>query len=542
MKDLTPDANKKGNDNSHDGWLSFMSTKGELIQTHISWVFVGDEYVYKVKKPVNFGFLDFSNLDKRKFFINEELRLNKRLCPKIYLDVSALIEKNGSFCLKNSDDAIPEGAKVIEWVLRMKRLPDDGMMKGLILKELLTEGHIELLVKKLSSFYQNALTGSWVDGYGSIDAITFNTDENFGQTRPFLGEILDKTQYDQIVSFSNDFIASNKSLFKERINEGRIREGHGDLYSANICFDGLSDAHCFDCIEFNKRFRCGDIAADVAFLLMDLDFHGLIAFGNLFISQFSAAVSDPSIHKLIDFYKCYRAFVRAKIGCFMASDPGIDSATRASSRQDAIDYLALANRYAGGFKGEKPVVLCVTGFSGTGKSNLSRRIAEHFGIRSYNSDVIRKSVILGIPPDESHIEPFGQGIYSRDISKRTYSSLLRHAAREAMLGRSVCVDATYISSEERKRLIGLEGLMPCKVVFINCVIDDNAIKERLLRREKKKGVSDGRYDIFLKQKENFSPFTEEEKKRLITIDTSQAKEVTFKRALSQLLPIMGGCF
>ena len=501
------------------------TSKVELVQTHISWVFVCDEFVYKIKKPVDFGFLDFTTLEKRRHFIEEELRLNRRLCPDIYLDFLALRkQEDGQYILGERDGG---GGEVVEWVLKMKRMPEAGMMQGMIRREEIEGVHIDRIVERLVPFYRSAATGGWVDQYGTLEKVWFNIQENFDQTKPFLGSLLDEEKYQRIVQYNRDFVETKRGLFEERISEHMIREGHGDLYSANICFDEeKGDVYCFDCIEFNERFRCGDIACDLGFLAMDLDFHGLPWFERRLEDEFAQAYGDGSLTLLMDFYKCYRAYVRAKIGCFMFNDQGLDSEAREKAREDAINYFALAFRYAGGFEGVRPTVYCFSGPSGTGKSTLAKDFSKTRGIKWFNSDVIRKEVICGVPRAERHIEPFGKGIYSQEFTRRTYRSLMRHAAREVLFGRSVAIDATYVDNRERERLTGLEDFVDCKVVFIECELDEEIVKKRLENRARKEGEpSDGRYEIYLAQKAKKAPFDPGfEKERLVRVNTGGTRE------------------
>ncbi len=510
------------------------TTKVDLVQTHISWVFLCDEFVYKVKKPVDFGFLDFTTLEKREHFIREELRLNRRLCPEIYLECLPLQRlEDGSYALGEQGGV----GEVVEWVLKMKRMPEAGMMQGMIRREEIGAGHLDRIVERLVPFYRAAATGGWVDEYGTLEKVWFNIQENFDQTRPFLGDLLDEGKFQKIVRYNHDFVEANKGLFEERIRGHMIREGHGDLYSANICFDEeRGDVYCFDCIEFNERFRCGDVACDLGFLAMDLDFHGLPWFEKQLVEGFSSGYGDEKLTLLMDFYKCYRAYVRAKIGCFMANDPGLDSALREKAREDARDYFALAYRYAGGLKGVRPTVYCFMGLSGTGKSTLAKDFSKGRGIKWFNSDIIRKEVICGVPKTERHIEPFGKGIYSEEVTRKTYRSLMRHAAREVLMGRSVAIDATYVDQKERERLLGLEEFVDCKVVFIECDLDEEVLKERLKKRAESLGEpSDGRYEIYLAQKARQTPLDPEfERDRVVHIDTGGTREENLESLLGAL--------
>jgi uncharacterized protein len=310
-----------------------------LVQTHISYVILAGEYVYKFKKPVNFGFLDFSTLEKRKFYCGEELRLNRRLCPEIYLDLVTVNRAGNAYTLGG-------GGEVVEYGVRMVRMPEDRMMVHLIESGELNRSHIDALVEVLVPFYQRAEQSPEIDPFGTAVAVAVNVLENFDQTESFVGgAALSRRRFETVSAYARSVLA-REELFNERIAAGRIRDCHGDLYSANIC---LADkVYIYDCIEFNQRFRYCDVASDVAFLAMDLDYHGLESLSSYFIDSFIAGSGDAGLRKMLDFYKCYRAYVRGKIGLFTANDPAVDATVRASCLAGAGRYFRLAAAYAEG--------------------------------------------------------------------------------------------------------------------------------------------------------------------------------------------------
>ena len=324
---------------SHDG------QRPELAQTHISWVVLAGDTVYKFKKPVNFGFLDFSTLEKRQFYCAEELRLNRRLCPEIYLDLVAVCrQKDGSLALVSAQDA----KAVVEYGVRMRRMPEDRMMIHLIERGELGEAHIDQLVDLLVPFYAQAARqtadGASLARFGAQESVTMNILENFEQTKGFLDQgALSSAQF-KTISDAACAVLAQPARFQKRIDADRICECHGDLYSANICL--AEKPYVFDCIEFNERFRYSDVAADVAFLAMDLDFHGLENLSCRFIERFADASGDAGLLDMLDFYKGYRAYVRGKIGLFTAQDQSVDEKTRQHSLTSAARYFALAERYA----------------------------------------------------------------------------------------------------------------------------------------------------------------------------------------------------
>ncbi len=485
----------------------------DLVQTHISWVFIAEDQVYKVKKPVDFGFLDFTSLEKRKHFCEEELRLNQRLCPEIYLEVLPITNNRGEI-------RIGDRGEIMEWALRMNRMPEEGMMGKLIEKNLIDTSMIDLIIQRLIPFYEKASRDNWVRNLGGIDIVTQNTEENFEQTIPFIDKVIERDVYDKIRGYTRNFIKKQRNLFLSRVRESRIVEGHGDLYSANICLDSDNRVYIFDCIEFNERFRCGDVASDVAFLAMDLDYHGLPALSRHFTTSMAAGLNDPDLERLINFYKCYRAYVRGKIGCFTWASEGLDQEIREKSREQASRYFQLALRYAGA-QGNNLHLYVFFGLSGTGKSTLSQAFASSRKLSVFNSDRIRKEMVAGINARDARMEPFGQGIYSPEMTKRTYRALSRLAARELLTGHSVVLDATYSNKEERLSLMELAKDADANIHFILCTCPEPVIRERLSARKPGGQVSDAGWDIYLKQKGHFHPADHLPATALIQVDTTR---------------------
>jgi aminoglycoside phosphotransferase family enzyme len=308
-----------------------------LVQTHISYVVLAGDYVYKFKKPVDFGFLDFSTLEKRHFCCRQELKLNRRLSPDIYLDLVKITKKNDRHILGGEGEAVEYGVKMV-------RMPEERMMINVIRAGQLGRSHIDEVVDVLVPFYEQAEQNREIDRFGTAEAVAVNVLENFEQTREFVGQgALSASQFEVISSYAREVLADS-GLFAERIAAGRIRDCHGDLYSANIC---LADkVYIYDCIEFNERFRYCDVASDIGFLAMDLDYHGLEDLSVYLIDQFVRRSGDQGLPGLLDFYKCYRAYVRGKIGLFTAGDLAVDETIRQQSLSAAADYFALAKKYA----------------------------------------------------------------------------------------------------------------------------------------------------------------------------------------------------
>lgn len=309
-------------------------TRVEIVQTHISYVLLAADLVYKIKKPVDFGFLDFTSLTRRRHFCEQELVLNQRLCPHIYLDVVAVTRGEEGYSFNGKGE-------VVDYAVRMKRMPEEKMMGRLLAEDQVDRGDIDQIINALVTFYQNAASGPEISHFGSAEAVGLNVMENFDQTRDFIGSGgLSQQRYDLIKSYASGFLEGD--VFARRAVD-HVKDCHGDLYSANICL--AQPVYIFDCIEFNERFRYCDVASDISFLAMDLDFHGRSDLSTYFIDNFIAASGDKGIREVLDFYKCYRAYVRGKIGLFTAHAPEVDDMTRDKSLEQAASYFELAASY-----------------------------------------------------------------------------------------------------------------------------------------------------------------------------------------------------
>ncbi|RMF91404.1 MAG: hypothetical protein D6733_01215 [Methanobacteriota archaeon] len=315
-------------------------TAVEMVQTHISFVFLTDRYVYKVKKPVDFGFLDYTTLEKRRYFCEEEIRRNRPLCGDMYLGVVAI----------NRDSAgrirIGGEGEVVEYAVKMKRMPEERMMTRLLERGEVTEGHVDRIAALLSDFHAKAETGPGVDEYGSLEQVRANWVQNFEQTRGLRGKLLDAAEFDLVERRVMDFMEESKGLFEERVRGGRIRQCHGDVHSGNIFILPDGGIYIFDAIEFYRGFSCCDVASEVAFLAMDLEFQGRSDLARHFIERYVGYSGDEALKGLLDFYKCYRAYVRAKVIGFKIFDPAVDEEEKKKSEELTVKYFNLARRYA----------------------------------------------------------------------------------------------------------------------------------------------------------------------------------------------------
>lgn len=310
----------------------------ELTHTHISFIFIAGDLVYKVKKSVDFGFLDFTTLGKRKYYCEEEVRLNQRFAPQVYLDVVRIIEdKEGILHLSN-------GNNIIEYAVEMKKIPEERMLYRLLEAGKVRKDDVQRVGKYLAEVYRKIPSDEKSRAFGGLDVISTNVIENFDQTRTYVGGPVTEEKFKAVESWSTSFMDDKASLFERRIAEGHIKDCHGDLHLQHICIED-TNISIFDCIEFNERFRFGDVASDVAFLSMDFDYNGKRTMGNAFVNAYIEASGDTAMRHVLLFYKVYRAFVRAKVTSFMLDDKGLDDKTRAEAFKTAKKYYDLAYEY-----------------------------------------------------------------------------------------------------------------------------------------------------------------------------------------------------
>ena len=309
--------------------------KIELTQTHISFVFLTRNFVYKVKKAVDLGFLDFTTLEKRRLFCEKELELNRRLCEGMYLEVVPI---NRSDVIK-----IKGEGETVEYAVKMKRMPQEKMMNKLLEENKVDSKLIDRIAKIIVEFHSKAETNRRISEFGSLVIIETNWKENFEQTREFVGKTISMKEFKVIRERIDDFMKNNVSLFEKRMAEGRVRDCHGDIHSGNIFV--ANRIYIFDAIEFNERFRYSDVASDVAFLAMDLDFKERGDLSNFFVDRYVKYSGDQELMRLLPFYKCYRAYVRGKVISFKLKDPSVGSEEKSAAMKEAKAYFKLASNY-----------------------------------------------------------------------------------------------------------------------------------------------------------------------------------------------------
>ncbi|MBI5454292.1 MAG: AAA family ATPase [Deltaproteobacteria bacterium] len=464
-----------------------------LAQTHVSYLIFTDRFVYKIKKPVDFGFLDFTTIEKRLFFCEEEVRLNSRLAPGVYLGVVKVVSIGGEIKIEREGEAI-------EYAVKMKRLASESMLERALEKGEVPEEVIRRVARVVAAFHAEAEVNEHIASFGLPEFVSKNTSENFIQTRPFIGRTISNALYERLKYWTEGFLDRNGDLFRVRAGGGFVRDCHGDIHSGHISIvDGIN---IIDCIEFNERFRHSDIVADMAFLSMDLDYHNRRDLSRAFDDEYFRASKDAEGARLLDFYKCYRAYVRGKVEGFKSTEKEVPEGERLSSELSARYHFHLAGLYASRWR---PTVIIMRGLSGTGKSTLARMIADVTNLAILSTDNIRK-VLAGLKPTDKARAKYGEGIYSTEFTERTYIEMIDRAAALLAQGRSVILDATFSKARhaEEARMSALKA--GARSHIIECVAGDDAVKGRFLKRDAEcamKGipVSDAGWEVYLKQKE-----------------------------------------
>ena len=501
----------------------------EHVQTHISHVFIAGSFVYKFKKPVNFEFLDFSTLDKRKHYCYRELELNRRLSEDIYLGVVAVREEGDTFCIGDSGTG-----PVVEYAVKMKKLSEEHFLHSYIERDELSTRHLDRIADKLAIFYNNQSPGKQIRQWGEIEKIRYNTDENFRQTKPFLGDTIDESAYRSIQNYTGEYYKRFEELFGRRIHDNCIVDGHGDLHMEHIHITP-EKVRIYDCIEFNDRFRYGDTAADLAFLAMDLDFNDCRKEERYFMSRMADLLDDNELLLHLDFYKCYRAYVKGKVKSLQSAEQEVGEENRRKAQNRAREYFKLSLRYA--TLGSRPTVLIVMGGIATGKSTMATALSEKLLMDHYSSDRIRKK-LMGVPLKERTDASKREQMYTRHMSIKTYGRLLEQAESHIEKRESIILDATYSRREDRQTLIEHMHFLDADYCFIEVQATEDTILKRLKRREESEEViSDARLEDFEEISKYYESPEEIDSGHIIRLGTDRNLEASLAALYDKLIEL-----
>ncbi len=478
-----------------------------LIQTHISYLFLTDKYVYKIKKPVDFGFLDFTTLDKRLLYCTEEVRLNRRLAPDIYIGVVPVGLKNGKAAMEATEPPL-------EWAVKMRRLNDASILSNILSRGTVAEETIVRIAHAIAAFHKGAFSNPRISGFGSPEVIIRNATENFSQTERYVRVAVSKEAFDAMRSYTERFVSSNARLLLERVSSGYVRDCHGDLHCDHISIEG--GIEIFDCIEFNERFRYSDVVADIAFLSMDLDFRNRPDLARILEDAYFDSTGDTDGRRLIGFYKCYRALVRAKVDCLKSEEAEVPAKERLDAFLSARVHFRLARQYSEG--GLKPLLIVSSGLSGTGKTTLSMAIASMSGAVVISSDMVRKE-LAGIAPQTLCDSGYGEGIYTPELSARTYAEIVSRAKALLEKKRSVILDATFLRNDSIVAAQRAAKEAGADARIIRCVCPEEIVRKNILKREsqvQQGAASDAGLEVYLRQKASLETLEENH----LVVDTS----------------------
>ncbi len=495
--------NRQSRDREH--MLAALSNAGayphpadELVHlhTHISDVFLAGAYAYKVKKPVELGFLDFTALSSRRQACEDEVRLNRRLAPQIYLGVVPIRDVGGNFKVgSGSDDG---GAEIADYAVKMVRMPQEGMLDRLAAAGNLDHDQMRDVARQLARFHGLAEHGPHIDLYGSLDNIADHIRQNFAQTEPYIGRSITRSQFERIRSYTQNFMHTNAALFSARVSAGRIVDGHGDLHLRNMCLYGDAVA-IFDCIEFSQRFRAGDVIGDIAFLTMDLDARNLPRLGNCFLNEYLQRTDDYAGLAVLDFYQTYRACVRGKVASFLL-DGASSEAQRLAAANEASHYFNLAREYTTGRAGG---LLITCGPSASGKTTIARQAAEAVGGITVRSDAVRKH-LAGLQLEQHQATSYARGIYSTEMTEQTYKTLLQNAREIVSSGRWAILDATFLRRTYRLQAAALARSLGTAFGIICCCTPRSELERRLDLRSRTQGdISDATHAVLHQQLQDF---------------------------------------
>jgi len=467
-----------------------------VLQTHISVVFLAGPFAYKVKKPVHFDFLDAHLLERRAELCAREVELNRRLSPELYLGVVPITRSSDGLRIGGTGPAF-------EYAVHMRRLPEDRMMDRLLRTRALTREMVEQVADVLAPFHAQADAGPRVAAFGTPGAVMALWDEHFAQVTPFLGRTLTPVQDGYLRAVVAAWSVRRRALLEQRVAEGRVRDGHGDLRTSSVCF--TEPLTIFDCLDFSTRLRCSDVASDVAFLAMDLRLRMRPDLGEAFVQRYVARSGDAGLPKLVPFYTCYRACVRGKVESLRSGEPEVAPAEREEAARMARRAFGVACDAAS--EDLPPLLLAVAGLSGSGKSTLANELGLRRGWTVLSSDVVRKS-LHGLRPEEHAPATLDSGLYSAEATRRTYERLAAEAGPALDEGRCVLVDATLQAAWQRELLAGAARTHGALFLLAEVRASDEVIRARLEGRAREPGaVSDAGWSVYVAQKARWEPVT-----------------------------------
>lgn len=473
----------------------------EVRETHSAVVFLVGERGYKLKKPVDLGFLDFSSREKRLAACRREVALNRRLSPDVYLGVSNVTDIDG---------------RVMDHLVVMRRMPADRRLSHLLREGVDLHDQVREIAHVVASFHSRCARSEAIAAGGEAAAVTRRWEANFAESQKFVGPVLDAHPVGEVERLARRFLAGRGPLFADRVARRAVVDGHGDLLAEDI-FCLPDGPRILDCIEFDDQLRYLDQLDDIACLAMDLEHLGAVELGRHLIDTYLELSGDNAPPSLIDHYIAYRAFMRAKVACLRWAQQG-------SGVTEARQLLDLAHRHLA--DGQVTLVL-VGGGPGSGKSTIGEGIADHVGYTALSSDRVRKE-LAGVPAESSQAAPYGEGIYAADWTDRTYAEMLRRAETLLGLGESVVLDATWSSDRWRRAAARLADRSCADLVRLRCVVPDALADARMASRT---SVSDADEDVARVIRAEYEAWPE-----AVVVDTTVSVDDSLGAAIDAVRP------
>ncbi len=480
------------------------------IQTHTAWVILTGKDAYKIKKPVDFDFLDFSTLEKRRHWCEEEVRLNRRFAPHIYLGVT---EIRGTLKQPHVGGSGP----ILEYAVHMRQFPDKQLLSELAEDKQLKDSHINQLSEKIAIFHQTTDQASPESDYGQPALIQHWVSENFRYLLPLLNAGKDREQLERIRQWTHEQEQQLKRYFEHRKHHGFIRECHGDLHLRNLTIiDGMITP--FDCIEFNDELRWIDVMSELAFLVMDLDTRGYPHFGHQLLNSYLQLTGDYEGLKGLPYYLVYRALVRAKVAILRREQVSPQSQDYLESTAEYRHYLQFAFQHIDTIR---PILFITHGFSGSGKSTLAKALNEARGIIQIRSDIERKR-LSGLRAKERSGHEVEKGIYDSQRTEETYQRLAELATFVIKAEFSVLLDATFLKQSHRDLIRRLADTLQVSFLILHCIAPKQMLQQRIhIREEVGQDPSDATLQVLEAQRSKAQPLRTDEQNVTITVDTSQ---------------------
>jgi aminoglycoside phosphotransferase family enzyme/predicted kinase len=485
------------------------------VQTHISYVLLTGAYAYKIKKPVNLGFVDFSTLDRRRHFCREELRLNRRGAPGLYLDVIPVTRGLDGFRLGGPGEPV-------EYVVKMRQFPPESVGQEMLERGVLAPEDVLALATTVARYHAAAATDDRIASFGEPRRLREAIDQNYIATERFVGGAQTLTQLEQTRAFTDRFLSEREGLLQERARGGYVRECHGDLHLNNVSF-WEGQVLLFDCIEFSEPLRFVDTAYDTAFTAMDLEARGRPDLSNLFLNAYAEITGDFESFRVLPLYLCRQAYVRAKVNSILAEERTADDAAQHRAFSEAQTYYSLAWRHTRRRMG-RLVVMC--GLSGSGKSTVARALAQQIGAVHIRSDAVRKH-LAGVPLDRRG----GPDLYTPAMTARTYDRLRELGSLLAADGYTVILDAKFDRAAQRAAAMAAAATHQVPAHIFHCVAPHEVARERL--RSRTGDVADADAGMLDEQLRQWEEFTGAERRTVTIVDTTRPAAVV-ARELARL--------